>query len=69
LSVVILITRLFRTFVVILGMNGVLSSFSVSLLTNEILASIFTYAGMPMIIFALILLLHYNKFVEYKENC
>jgi hypothetical protein len=24
---------------------------------------------MPMIIFALILLLHYNKFVEYKENC
>ena len=68
LSVVILITRLFRTLVVILGMQGVTTSFPMSLITKEVLASIFTYAGMPMIIFSLILLLHYNKFVEYNEN-
>jgi hypothetical protein len=66
--VVILITRLFRTLVVILGMQGVTTSFPMSLITKEVLASIFTYAGMPMIIFSLILLLHYNKFVEYNEN-
>jgi len=68
LSVVILITRLLRTIVVILGMQGVISFFSFSLLIRELLASVFTYAGMPMIVFSLILLLHYNKYVEYKEK-
>jgi hypothetical protein len=61
-------TRLLRTLVVILGMQGVISFFSFSLLIKESLASIFTYAGMPMIVFSLILLLHYNKYVEYKEK-
>jgi len=49
-------------------MQGVTTSFPMPLITKEVLASIFTYAGMPMIIFSLILLLHYNKFVEYNEN-
>lgn len=68
LSVIILLTRLLKSIVTMLGIQGVMSSFSFSLLIKELLASVFTYAGMPMIIFSLILLLHYNKYVEYKKS-
>ncbi len=68
LSVIILLTQLLSRMVVILGMHGVINFFSVSLLIKELFASVFTYAGMPMLIFSLILLLHYNKYVEYKEK-
>jgi len=68
LSVIILLTQLLSRVVVILGMHGVINFFSVSLLVKELFASVFTYAGMPMLVFSLILLLHYNKYVEYKEK-
>jgi len=54
--------------VIILGMQGMFSFFSVSLLFKELLASVFIYAGMPMVLFSLILLLHYNKYVEYHHK-
>jgi len=68
LSMVVLLTRLLRTIVVIIGMQQVINFFSISLLIKELFISIFTYAGMPMIVFSLFLLLHYNRYIEYKES-
>ncbi|MFA5230210.1 MAG: hypothetical protein WC422_02100 [Candidatus Paceibacterota bacterium] len=65
---VILFTRLLRTLVLVIGMQQVVDFFSFPLLIKELLVSVLTFAGMPMIVFSLFLLLHYNRYIEYKEN-
>ncbi len=68
LSMFILFTRLLRTIVLVIGMQQVIDFFSFSLLAKELLISVLTFAGMPMIVFSLFLLLHYNRYIEYQEN-
>lgn len=65
LSIFILVSRIFKTIVIVLGMQKYFSTLQIS---KEILLSIFSFAGLPMILFSLVLLFHYNKYVEYDKS-
>jgi predicted membrane protein len=42
--------------------------FSVAAISKQALLSVLSIAGLPMLLFSLLLLLHYSRFVEYPTK-
>ncbi len=68
LSVFVLVTNLIKNVILLIGMNQWYGVFSVAAISKQALLSVLSIAGLPMLLFSLLLLLHYSRFVEYPTK-